>query len=157
MTDLYALQDWAADRMLAPPDYIIGPPENPYLRRWWVIPRNPFLNVYLHEILRSDDDRAGHDHPWVNETFVIQGSYEEVVYYRRSERIRLIRSEGERVRREAVDTHRLIIPEGGRAVTLFTTGPVIREWGFWCQHGWVPWQQFTDPAAPGQIGRGCGE
>ncbi len=40
------------------PDFIIGGPENPYLLRWYLIPQNRFFNVYLHKILRSDDDRA---------------------------------------------------------------------------------------------------
>ena len=41
-----------------PPNFVIGDPADPYLRRWYVIPRNPLFNIYLHQILRSDDDRA---------------------------------------------------------------------------------------------------
>lgn len=37
-----------------PPDFVIGGQERPYLRRWFVIPRNPIWNVYLHQFLRSD-------------------------------------------------------------------------------------------------------
>ena len=48
-----------------PADFVIGGAERPYLRRWWVIPRNRLFNVYLHQFLRSDDDRALHDHPWL--------------------------------------------------------------------------------------------
>jgi hypothetical protein len=44
------------------PDFIIGNP--PYMLRWWLLPRNPTFNVYYHRILRDDDDRALHDHPW---------------------------------------------------------------------------------------------
>jgi hypothetical protein len=46
------------------PDFIIGGADNPYLLRWWIIPRNRWCNVYLHKILRDDDPRALHDHPW---------------------------------------------------------------------------------------------
>lgn len=46
-----------------PPDVVIGGDASPYMRRWWVIPRNRRFNVYLHHFLRSDDDRALHDHP----------------------------------------------------------------------------------------------
>ena len=46
------------------PDFIVGGKDNPYLLRWFVIPRNPVFNIYLHRFLRSDDDRALHDHPW---------------------------------------------------------------------------------------------
>lgn len=39
------------------PDFIIGGAD-PYMLRWWVIPRNKVFNIYLHRFLRSDDDRA---------------------------------------------------------------------------------------------------
>lgn len=48
------------------PDVVIGEADSPYLLRWHPIPRNPIFNVYLHQFLRDDDDRALHDHPWVN-------------------------------------------------------------------------------------------
>lgn len=42
------------------------------------------------------------------------------------------------------------------AITLFITGPRVREWGFWCPKiGWRHWRVFTDPDNTGQIGRGC--
>lgn len=28
---------------------------------------------------------------------------------------------------------------------------------FWCPRGFVPWQEFTKPNNPGEVGRGCGE
>src|SRR5690606_32105599 len=31
------------------PDVIIGGAHDPYLKRWWVIPRNRFFNIYLHQ------------------------------------------------------------------------------------------------------------
>jgi hypothetical protein len=69
------MEKWA-DQLMASrePDFIIG---DNYLRRWWVIPRNREVNVYLHEINKSDDDRAFHDHPWTNTSFLIRGSYIE--------------------------------------------------------------------------------
>lgn len=168
MADLATLQEWAAALMASrPPDFIIGPEDNPYMRRWFVIPRNPYQNIYLHEILRSDDDRAGHDHPWDNQTVIIEGGYEERGYLPAEPwiplRIRWVRKAGDYVSRRATDTHRLIVPEGGRAVTLFTTGPRIREWGFWCpgdetrEPRWVVWTDFTSGENSGLVGRGCGE
>ena len=55
----------------------IGGKENPYLLRWWVIPRNRFFNVYLHKFLRDDDDRALHDHPWLSLSVILKGGYVE--------------------------------------------------------------------------------
>ena len=39
------------------PDFIIGGAERPYIRRWWIIPRNKLFNIYLHQVLRDDDER----------------------------------------------------------------------------------------------------
>jgi hypothetical protein len=59
------------------PDFIIGGTENPYLLRWWVIPRNRWFNIYPHHMLRDDDPRALHDHPWWNVSIVLKGGYME--------------------------------------------------------------------------------
>lgn len=158
-TDMAA---WARGIMARAPDFVIGDPANPYLRRWWVIPRNEGANVYLHEILRSDDDRAGHDHPWDNTSYVIEGEYDEIAYYKLqpwNEAYRRTIVAGDTVSRQATDTHRLVIPEGGRCVSLFITGPKVREWGFWCPNGerFVHWRAFTGGENGEIVGRGCGE
>ena len=72
---LVDMMGWARAAMARKPDFVIGEPVAPYLRRWWIIPRNEQMNVYLHEILRDDDDRALHDHPWANTSYVIEGRY----------------------------------------------------------------------------------
>jgi hypothetical protein len=60
------------------PDLYIGGKDDPYLLRWYLIPRNRFFNVYLHKIVRSDDDRALHDHPWWWLSVMLKGRYAEV-------------------------------------------------------------------------------
>ena len=147
--DLSSMKLWAGAKMLKKPDFIIG---DNYLRRWWIIPRNEYSNVYLHEILQSDDDRALHDHPWASTSFIIYGSYIEHL----PDGVQHVRKAGDVIHREANQLHRLEIPENGRAVSLFITGPKIREWGFQCPNGWVHWSDFVGEDT-GQIGRGCGE
>src|ERR1700722_14934819 len=49
----------------------------PFLRRWFVIPKNRWLNIYYHNFVRSDDDRALHDHPWANLSHLVHGAYIE--------------------------------------------------------------------------------
>lgn len=155
MTDGYAtlddLQLWAGEQMLRAPDFIIGPADQPYLRRWWIVPRNELCNVYLHEILRSDDDRALHDHPWANTSMLLWGGYTEHTPDGTFER-----RTGDVVTREATALHRLELAAGMRAaVSLFMTGPKVREWGFACPQGWRHWKDFTSPLDKGLIGRGC--
>ena len=61
------------------PDFTIHRGEGVYMRRWYVIPRNRFFNIYLHHFLQSDDPRALHDHPWWNVSIVLKGGYWEIV------------------------------------------------------------------------------
>ena len=147
--DLVAMRRWADGVRERAPDFVIG---DDYLRRWWIIPRNTYCNVYLHEILHSDDDRALHDHPWPNTSFLISGSYFEHtpdgIFERKA---------GDVVSREATDSHRLEVVPGQSALSLFMTGAKVRDWGFHCPQGFVPWQIFTDPSDSSKTGRGCGE
>lgn len=145
--DLDDMLAWSRGKLQLPPDFVIG---DDYLRRWWVIPRNPYANVYLHEILHSDDVRALHDHPWDNRTFVLEGGYIEHTPQGIFER-----KVGDIIERKATDAHRLEVPTGGRAVSIFMTGPIIREWGFHCPQGWRHWKEFVDERDTGKIGRGC--
>lgn len=147
---LAEMQAWAEAVMASREhDYTIGAD---YLRRWHLIPRNKGCNLYLHDIRKSDDDRAMHDHPWDNTSFLLFGSYIE-----HTPEGRFVRRAGDVVTRPATALHRLEVVPGERAITLFTTGPKLREWGFQCPHGWVHWQDFTSPTDSSQTGRGCGE
>ncbi len=137
-------------RVPRPADFIIGGAERPYLFRWWVIPRNRFLNVYLHKIVRDDDDRALHDHPWLNCSILIKGRYIEVTPTGRKLRLPWLP-----VFRRAKAAHRLELINGAPCWSLFITGPRIREWGFHCPRGWVHWRIFTSPEDSGRAGRGC--
>ncbi|MUL47579.1 hypothetical protein FZI85_25020 [Mycobacterium sp. CBMA293] len=71
-------QVWLSRLLSGQPHQVIGGSDDPYLRRWYVIPRNPVLNVYIHQFLRSDDDRALHDHPWWFVSLILKGGYTEV-------------------------------------------------------------------------------
>lgn len=163
-----------------PPDFVIGQPDNPYLRRWWIIPRNRFFNIYLHQILRNDDDRALHDHPWWNVSIILNGGYFEHMPHGVKWRRRFIP-----IFRHARAAHRLELAfrrpkkfkhpimlsdlrknfKNSLALQpcwpLFITGPKIREWGFHCPCGWKHWRDFVgvrDGEAKGdERGEGCGE
>lgn len=136
------------------PDQIIGEPENPYLYRWFVVPRNKYLNIYLHNFLRSDDDRALHDHPWINASIPLKGYLLEIL----SDGSRNIRKPGRIYFRSATEPHRLEIPSllKEKPWTLFITGPYLRTWGFHCPKGWVCWKDFVSIYDGGnKIGKGC--
>lgn len=138
------------------PDFVIGGSENPYLRRWYVIPQNRWFNFYLHNMLRDDDDRALHDHPWWNVSVVLKGGYLEWLSHRGDPVNVAWRGPGSVVFRRAVVAHRLALGyEGKSSWSLFITGPKIRSWGFHCPQGWRSWQEFCAPGDSGRVGRGC--
>jgi hypothetical protein len=59
-----------------PHDFTVGAARDPYMLRWWVIPRNKVFNIYLHNFMRSDDDEALHDHPWAfNLSIIVHSEY----------------------------------------------------------------------------------
>lgn len=162
-----AILRWARARN---PDFIIGGQEAPYLRRHWLLPRNRWLNVYVHEFLRSDDDRALHDHPYLfNVSWLIDGWYIEHTIREGGVGVATMRSAGEFKFRWGSAPHRvelvtqtmvragLVESAPAPCWTVFITGPRVREWGFHCGHRWVPWQEFTDARDAGAIGKGCGE
>ncbi len=146
------------------PDFIIGGEDRPYLLRWWLLPRNPLFNVYLHHFRRSDDDRALHDHPWAfNLSWLLRGSYIEWVPSKSgplAPEPRFLKAGTVKFRWGGAP-HRVQLyktPQGEQPVwTLFITGPRVRSWGFYCRHGWVHWKVFTAADDPGSIGKGCGK
>jgi hypothetical protein len=131
------------------PDFIVGGAADPYLLRWWLIPRNRWLNVYLHHFLRSDDDRALHDHPWWNVSVILKGAYVEHTTAG-AQRY----AAGDVKARLGKTAHRIELTDGP-CWTLFITGPRFREWGFHCPNGWRHWGDFTSPINKGEVGRGC--
>ena len=169
-----ALAIWKLVPPKREPDFLIGPSEDdPYMRRWWIIPRNRLFNIYLHHMRHDDDDRAPHDHPWWSLSLCLDGRIHEYELIQDRRDIAL----GDEIIGDVMDeqvhrlnkivagdfkwrgteyAHRLTLPDG-EAWTLFITGPNVRTWGFHCPKGWIPWKQFVDSDKPGQPGRGCGE
>lgn len=152
-----------------------------YLRRWWVIPRNARFNIYLHNMLRSDDHIL-HDHMYWSFSIVLtdgirerycldperrQNIHPKVRDYAPWTRERTFRA-GDLVLRSANMAHQLIVEEGKPAWTLFITGPRIKDWRFWCPRGKRHWSKYValgqDPSVRGNgaattsgRGEGCGE
>jgi hypothetical protein len=159
------IRPWARRRALRlmesrDPDLIIGGSENPYLYRWRLFPRNRWLNIYLHRFLRSDIDEALHDHPEHNVSWILEGGYTEWTpywwknggflnewpknIYLKATR----RSAGDIIFRVADKPHRIELIKLGKGeaelpcLTIWIIGPKIREWGFHCPNGWMPWKKF---------------
>ncbi len=123
------------------PDLTIAPDGQPYLYRWYVVPRHEAdANVYLHLQIASDPERPLHDHPWDNVSVILSGGYVELLTDQPQHRLparQYNRKAGDVVYRTAETAHRLFLPpKTPYTLTLFTTGPVRRDWGFWTKTGW---------------------
>jgi hypothetical protein len=115
-----------------------------YMRRWWLF--NPYpsgksgrggarhkwcpISIRVHHILRPDQDRHLHDHPWNARTVVLAGYYVET------------RGDGEEITRRTGSTatlrfgefHRISEVSPGGVATLFITGRYRGTWGFKIPH-----------------------
>lgn len=142
------------------PDQFIGGEQNPYMKRWWLIPKNGCCNIYLHQVLRSDDDRALHDHPWASVSIVLDGGYWELLprfadtWPHNRQLTPHWRAPGSVTFRAARAPHRLVL-SAAPSWSLFITGPKVREWGFWCPQEWRYWEKFAAGPNGDLIGRGC--
>ncbi len=146
------------------PDFVVGSAEDPYLYRWWVIPRNKYLNIYLHKFLRSDDDRALHDHPWPSLGVILWGRYREHMpkdrynWIKHGNRDQIVKTRYplQPVYRNANHIHRIELMQGKPVWTLFLTGSWTRDWGFWCDFGFRGYKEFVSNTEAGNdVGLGC--
>lgn len=128
-----------------------------YMERWWLV-KNRFISIYLHRIWRSDDDRALHDHPWMNFSLLLDGAYREHRILNGGIHTLDHYQEGDmKVRWTGKYAHRLQLHESGSwgtekpVTTLFITGPIQRRWGFHADdYGWIDsrnWEAFCKARA----------
>lgn len=156
-----AMPEWIIRRaMRTPYRHLAG-----YMERFWLfrIGRRgggesgpyPLIGARVHHILRSDDGRDFHDHPWPYLTIILRGGYWEVrpvlVDNVVSYCVRTWHGPGSVLLRRANSWHRLELPEGQTAWTLFCTGPKVQHWGFLVGRRKVGWREYLGvPAGVGE-------
>jgi hypothetical protein len=151
--DLSTMRAWAEAHITAEPSFrLYAPDGRVQLERWYLIPRNEVMNLYLHRFLLSDEDQALHDHPGDNRSWLLRGYYQEV-----TPDDTFMRVAGDVVDRKAEMPHRVQLLDEAPVLSLFQIGPVRREWGFHCPKGWTHWREFNRVTAAGNhtIKRGC--
>lgn len=149
-----------------------------YMGRWWLF--NPYSrdthkpalwwcpwSFRIHHIMRHDEDRDLHDHPWNARTIILRGWYNEQRpasdQWKKAVMSSLIpdpdpkfldwimKDACEWIRRDQGDTARLnhgeyhridqIAPDG--VYTLFITSKWRGDWGFLVNGVKVPWRKYT--------------
>ena len=127
------------------PFIVIDSEENgPYMVRYKVF-RCRWFKIFLHHILRSDEDEELHDHPWNFVSLILWEGYHEINSRPGLPGVpdwpRRIRAMNV-VRHRAADAHRLILDRP--AWTLVAVTGKNRHWGFWAKDGWLPYEKFFD-------------
>lgn len=124
-----------------------------YMGRWWLVnPGNSKLHrgARVHHLLRSDKDRHLHNHPFWFVSIILRGGYFEITPRDQNQHPSLDGELYERrwygpgsIRlRRASDRHKLELPAGRTAWTLFIQGKKTREWGFFTPTGFVHWRKY---------------
>lgn len=114
----------------------------PYMQRWHLLRKNEqsgLENIYLHRFVNSDPEDL-HDHPWANASIVLSGRYVEQSWTPSGRRTDT-RNAGDIIIRNSEDRHAITSVEPG-TITLFITGPKVREWGFWLNDQFVHWLDY---------------
>jgi hypothetical protein len=170
------IDDWIkkirdSDRKKIP----IGGDTNPTYWRWFVIPRNRFCNVYLHNFLRDDEEDL-HDHRMINISVVLQGEYMEQLFVKPPQSgmplpgltSRCVRRLRPRFRLPSTAHRVVLFKQDNKPIpiwSLFIGLPHWRDWGFWCpgvvmtrradgrpvhrgNARWVPWQEYIGDVSP---------
>lgn len=147
---------------------IVNCEREPYLLRWYVL-RTERLGIFIHKFVRSDEDRALHDHPWPFLVVPLWGGYIEhsdrlmlrgrnVVracndFANHPDFLDMMLSQREPVVRRIWpiistryrDTnyrHRVELINGRSSWSLFFRFKKIREWGFWPKEGFILWNKW---------------
>lgn len=120
----------------------------PYLIRWslWL----PFgYSIKLHKILRADEDRCDHDHPFAMLRIILWGGYREVCGEER-------KPQHCKPWRPWAPWRMYYCPVGFRhritellrshSWTLAWCGNKQRDWGFFTKNGFMHWKQFVNEA-----------
>jgi hypothetical protein len=154
------IADWIIERAQRTPyHHIQGEDGTVYMYRWWLF--NPYPtkgwralmpSMRVHRIMRADQDKHLHDHPWNARTFILRGWYTEDRPYAGEplppgvavpEFYTYLRRAGDTVALRFGEYHRIeAVPPGGEVWTLFITGKKRGTWGFLVDGVKVPWRKY---------------
>lgn len=109
-----------------------NPDFGPLMVRYYITPKIFGLRLVLHKFLRSDHDRAFHDHPWNFITFILKGNY-----YENQPNGKFLRKRFSILKRSKFHKHWVEIEKNKVCWTLVLFYGFRRDWGFWTENGWI--------------------
>jgi len=112
----------------------------PYLIRYYLLHNNRSescnFNIFLHKIVKSDNDESLHDHPWSFFNIILSGGYYESLF-KRGESNNITgetitwRPPGYYSKNKAKHCHKITLKNNTPCWTLFVPFKRVRPWGFW--------------------------
>lgn len=112
----------------------------PYLIRYYLLHNNRSescnFNIFLHKIVKSDNDESLHDHPWSFFNIILSGGYYESLF-KRGESNNITgetitwRRPGYYSKNKANHCHKISLKNNTPCWTLFVPFKRVRPWGFW--------------------------
>lgn len=129
-----------------------------HFRRWRIL-ATPWFNIYIHNILRSDEDADPHDHPWSFLSIILWGGYMEAwlgAYedwrYHEGQALRNSRrSPGTMVYHHAKDFHKITLLKDSAWTLVFTFGKRRPSWGYQTRHGWIDHKAYRQLKNEGKL------
>lgn len=123
-----------------------------YMNRWWLVAPGSFLSRFLplmrfHEILRADDDRHPHDHPWAFRSLILRGYYTEERWFGDEDgwaRFRLFHSAGDTYELPLGEYHRIAATSTEPVLTLCILGQKQDTWGFLVSGQRIQWETYFE-------------
>jgi hypothetical protein len=129
-----------------------------HFRRWRLL-STPWFNIYIHNILHSDEDLHPHDHPWAFISLILWGSYleewrgayEDWMYRRYGKLRQDVRSIGSLITHRAKDFHKLTLRTPSVWSLVFTFGKRRPSWGYQTPQGWIDFQAYRELKNEGKL------
>ena len=119
----------------------VGAEEAPLIIRYQLF-RTPRFGIWIHKMLRSDHDRALHDHPWNFISIILKGGYKEL-----TDMGLFTHKPGSLLLRPAEWRHRVIMEPGTVSWNLILVFKRRRLWGFWPNGQWCWWRKYNPETA----------
>jgi hypothetical protein len=123
-----------------------------HFRRYRLL-ATPWLNIYIHQILKSDEEAHFHDHPWNFYSFILKGGYKELSsyavdgwknvhtnYYLRHSLVHHKRN----------DAHKLTLM-ASCVWTLVLTYSKHKTWGYQTEAGWIDFKSYRGLKDEGKL------
>lgn len=116
-----------------------------YIIRYYLLHKDrlesSYFNIFLHKIVKSDDDDSLHDHPWSFFSIILSGGYYESLFKRGETTNNIIgetltwRPVGYYSKNKATYCHKISLKNNTPCWTLFFAFKQTRPWGFWKKDG----------------------